>query len=195
MEIAIGIMTILISLGILYFTGIMATLISFAGLFFTYRKIEMSSEHNRLKIEMSREHYRLSVKPILHFEFNKSDVLGTSMGVALHNSGVGPAIITKFKVVLKNENSSETIHDGWTTVFEKSDTHITEIKCKWLVGDFALKDGRIIWLLEFPKENQQPQKVLILAALINRIEIIIEYESIYGEKFTRAWDMPDNFMK
>lgn len=164
--------------------GIMATIISLAALYFVYYQIEMSREHNRL-----------SVRPKLNYDFTDVNILDKPLGIKIKNNGLGPGIITKFKVTLEDRISTENHNLGWLGFLENSKHAHSEVAGYWFnIGD-TIKMGEEIDLISISKEGLTLKRRKDIGVFIDELIVNIEYKSMYGEKFKLNWIKPDNFMK
>lgn len=140
-----------------------------------------------------RQHDRLSVRPWLQFLCNVSDRGNT--GFILINNGVGPSIITEFKVLIDDELLIiEPFKNPWESVI---------LKCKmcgriihnnlptpyWLPAKEKLK----LFVLNYSENEKiteaekinRTENINSFIKNLKRIEVKIKYQSCYAGKIFR----------
>ncbi len=137
----------------------------------------------------TRKHNRLSVKPHLTSFTRRTLDLTVNPGhgkidFSLVNNGLGPAIINDFKVTLDDdaiplENTQRCAElvaqlvSGKMKNFTRSD----------LTGGYAMRkdESKEILVLDLAARTQDEFDKL--SAPLDRLKLIVKYESIYGDKF------------
>jgi len=141
-----------------------------------------------------RKHYRTSLKPILLFISSSSNIPNNDMGVKLKNNGLGPAIITDFKISMDGKNYLKSTSEV-SEFFEKA------IKNKKRLGPIH---GGIAW--KFPRSrvtvgiqeevflfnikffDDEAADLNYFLRFLELLEISIKYESVYGEQFQLIYE-------
>lgn len=139
---------------------------------------------------MTRRHNRLTVKPhlttVMHRHIPPESPSMITVTATLANRGLGPAIIREYEVLI----------DGKP---EKADQHWALFKPMQRVfnGKLVERGTRIGWIRKgavLGKDDKfecatlfldmsDPADLAILEQNINRLQLRIQYESAYGEKF------------
>ncbi|MCW8890813.1 MAG: hypothetical protein OQL20_09170 [Sedimenticola sp.] len=130
-----------------------------------------------------REHNRISVRPHLT-TWNSKDFEKGSYGVYLLNNGIGPALIKKFEIRVDNKvvsgEGTEPIEKALKIVLPNQPY---KSQNAYLAAGFALgaKENICISLVQFLDGFSMGKEEVEHAA--KRTDLIIEYESFYGEKY------------
>jgi hypothetical protein len=136
---------------------------------------------------ISRKHNRLSVKPHIEiargFNFKQQEYF-----VNILNNGIGPALITKIQFFVDghevNVQKSEVFNDIISEIFHlyRYKQHYLIISDSYMMKPNEEKEFMKIELLgsirKFPINNSDE-----IEQINSRINIEINYQSIYGEKF------------
>lgn len=132
----------------------------------------------------NRRHNRLSVKPKLQIVF-RADPQGDAE-IILRNDGLGPASIRNFEVKLDNKLLDKV---SLSAIFEL--VRIMELDSVPFTFDPIVNTTTIragdqanILVFKYDESIDMPSIVRILREHVNRLDLYIEYESMYGEKFT-----------
>ena len=133
------------------------------------------------QVRISREHNRLSVKPHIT-TFSHSQTIGTDayLTIELMNNGLGPAIIKSFqvlfdgKIVSLNDQKKTTQHIK-NQFQQQKGYHIEQLGPGYAM---PANEKRIMLQLKFPGAGGLQDTY---EALLDRHELIIEYETVYGE--------------
>jgi hypothetical protein len=129
-----------------------------------------------------RKHYRLSVTPHLVFG-RKIDVVDThSAWIILENRGIGPAVIKSCEIYVDNKVNQSFDATQWRTVVSEIGLKYDDVKGQDLPTDISITIDEMIELLNVHLAVPLPSEKEILNALL-RLNIIIKYESYYGDKF------------
>jgi len=141
-----------------------------------------------------RRHHRLSVKPYLQinstFDNTTKDGFYT-FRVRLHNYGLGPAIVEKRTVELDGVETTDVHneYEEWVKLSNSVTMANGEVQCsidRYEISD-AIDKGQSITLLSvnFPvKDIAFMQARETAKELSSKINIVIKYQSHYGESFT-----------
>lgn len=130
----------------------------------------------------TRKHNRLSVKPKLQFIF-RADPQGDA-SIILTNDGLGPATIKNFDILL----DGKPVSDSRVMSIASLPDHIG-LKGVPFTFDpilaITLRSGAQLKVIEY-KSSEVPnmrQVVDSLVKYLNRIDLKVEYESMYEERF------------
>lgn len=128
----------------------------------------------------TRVHNRLSVKPQLVFE-RKVDNLPPVAQIILKNNGIGPAIVRAFDVQVDGNKIQPFDASKWETIVNEIGIQYKHFNGQNLECGTIIGIGDINQILNVDTSGSQPVRDVFDALF--RINIIIEYESIYGKKF------------
>ncbi|MEJ2099050.1 MAG: hypothetical protein P8X68_03630 [Desulfobacterales bacterium] len=140
-------------------------------------------------IEM-RRHSRLSVSPlfIIDYSLAKDDQY---VGVVLSNRGLGPGRVLAFSVFVEDEK--EPAGDlGFGGLILAA--HKLNIDKKWLriespkINDPVLVNQNIP-LMSIPRSERTDERIENLKEALDKIEIKVDYESLYHEKDSVTFKM------
>ncbi len=133
------------------------------------------------------KHHQLSLRPILTFnvESKPLESLG-ELGIFLNNDGIGPAIIKKFVIVVNGEKmtTNDSSHGGWIPAKK-----ILFNDCKdkiitgWLSTNLCLTANEKTLILGYHKSDHNDELNEILLEVAKKVDIQVEYESLYGVKY------------
>jgi hypothetical protein len=132
------------------------------------------------QILTTRRHNKLSVKPLLTFDRHYSRSKDVNVGLHVLNCGVGPAIIESTSVVCGPKDMRATTVDELFEILQKYGID-GPVRYYWYSpGDVIPpnKDQHYITLLR--DAGSRPEN---FTKFLDDIEIVIEYSSIYGERF------------
>lgn len=136
----------------------------------------------------NRNHNRLSVRP--HLTFFQS-LVGTDglVGLRLRNHGFGPAIISHMTISIDGGSEVEASAQVWIQAAQ------TLKVGPWLVMtcfdlEEAIGTGEFYNILFIQEAERTQERILQLAAVLKRIEVTVEYKSIYNEKWILSWKWP-----
>lgn len=133
----------------------------------------------------TRKHNRLSVQPRLtsykHLEHDASDEKVTRVIATLSNSGLGPAFIKKFEVLVNHEPFTILEPDDlFRLITQNVSATLLESRAGVLRKEHVLSNGAKADLIDL--------KILNATALtLSELEVFhvrIVYESAYGDSFT-----------
>ncbi len=163
-------------------TAIMSVLIAATALWVSIRSDKRSENKARLSNERSEKHNRLSVKPFLSCVRD----LKVEQGIRLVtlkfvNSGVGPAVITKFILMDGDEIvSCNNSVAGYVFLIEELKPLVLEpdnAKIGLFTGGDVLQAGEehLVWKFKYTPQSGALQ-------FTNRISFLVEYQSIYQDE-------------
>jgi hypothetical protein len=130
---------------------------------------------------VSRNHNRLSVRPHLTL-WRHLDNDNHRYQIDLLNNGIGPAVINSFSVMVDgveiDGKASEKIEKAVKMLFPNC---LYRLESGYVGKNYIMseKESRVIGLLDFFGKQLTPQ---IVHDALNRVDLKIEYESIYGDK-------------
>jgi len=164
--------------------SISTIIISISTIIISKTSLNLSIYHSK-KI---REHYRLSVKPDLCFDNCEQSIDGLTMGVMLKNSGIGPAIITKYKLKWNEEQEYEGLRDIYIFLNSKLGPQ-NKFKINYVVPNppCTIAINGEFWLFGLKDEFKTEENTKLFGNFLYSIDIFLEYESMYGEKFKYSW--------
>ncbi|GGQ30734.1 hypothetical protein [Shewanella litoralis] len=133
----------------------------------------------------TRRHNRLAVKPHLDFSSKYSD--GETFTLWLKNDGIGPAIVKKYELfldgVLQPNEGSKLV----TETLKKLNTPSVSFGGMALNPNSSLAASTKQQILHYDMENYSKSLRKDFESEFKRIEIVIKYESLYGERFTAKY--------
>ncbi len=139
----------------------------------------------------NRRHARLSVRPYLAFERLVSNEV-PQIQILLHNSGTGPAFITSFAVTLDGHPVNNHKSEFWRRLGEQLHIPLIWGGGTYYRGNEAIRAQQTVLLAKFQSTESKRDDAFSNEEAhnqLNRLEIVIGYQSIYGEKFAvRASD-------
>jgi hypothetical protein len=141
---------------------------------------------------MTRRHNRLSVKPHLQLAQHLRGSKGR-LGISLSNAGLGPAIVTNCHVEVdgqlmpSNDGCNgwktaastlelEDIVEGYETIAFDPDPDSDEE-----IPGVVMEAGETKWLLSAPIDEKARAG---LEMALPRVQVVVSYQSMYGEKST-----------
>ncbi|MCP5361020.1 MAG: hypothetical protein H6908_00035 [Hyphomicrobiales bacterium] len=136
-----------------------------------------------VEIHLSQRHNRLSAKPYLTTFSNKgTDKQRKWANVELMNNGTGPAFIKSFKVYHEGNFVCDTDYDEIETFLTQTLPKECNHHFETLGKDYSMpvNEKRNLLMLEFSVDASEHDPKTI----INKFDLVVDYESIYGQKFT-----------
>ena len=132
-----------------------------------------------------RKHNKISFKPHLTTAFHEGHSDGF-FKLDLINNGLGPALITNYEVILDNQvifgKDLEPMYKLVNIIFEGFD-YKKELGYVSAGYSMAAKDQYCLISIQFNERWPNRDKI---EYLIQRIDIKVEYQSFYGEKYTMS---------
>ncbi|MBI5203795.1 MAG: hypothetical protein HZA11_02635 [Nitrospirae bacterium] len=154
-------------------TGIASSIIALCALLFSFWQGHITRKHNRI-----------SVKPHLT-TWEESNPQEGHYKVALHNNGIGPALIKNFTIKVDGEiiegEKTEKIEKALEILFPNlgyTSNH------SWFQEGYAMSANEGKTIVEISFQNPEKVNPSVVKSAIERADVIVEYESMYGEKFT-----------
>ena len=139
----------------------------------------------------SRKHHRISLKPKLVLDTSKGNN-PTNVEVKLVNSGLGPATIKSMKIFLSGQELDGNLEENLKKSIERHIAGLsTQQKSTSVMNPGyvlrASQESQIARVVLAPNEKCSPEE---LVEKLNVIDVVVEYESFYGEP-----DMYDSRIK
>lgn len=132
-----------------------------------------------------RRHDRLSVRPWLCV-YKKKDK-DKETGLRLVNNGIGPAIINSFNVYLDNQLVSKPGSNFWKEIITKFKIDMDKVSFRTFVVPFWLPAREDLPLFALKLEVADSEEGKLFNSIIERIKIVIEYQSCYaGRVFSKG---------
>lgn len=136
---------------------------------------------------LMRKHNRLSLRPHLTFKQMLSEA-NPQFSLELQNNGLGPAIIKRFQVLLDKEQKEHFEALGWLALLD-----LIGLKGR-AVGAFCdseefLAAGQSLQLIKY-ESLPSPMSTRELQQALKRIDVHIEYQSVYGDKYRVRFHVP-----
>ena len=132
------------------------------------------------QILTTRRHNKLSVKPLLAFDRHYSHSRDANLGLHVLNCGVGPAVIESTSVVCGSKDMTATTVDEMFAILRKYEIG-GPVRYYWYApGDVIPANKNQHYITVLPDALSHPEE---FTRFLNDIEIVIEYSSIYGERF------------
>ena len=133
---------------------------------------------------MSRSHNKLCVQPHLALFFDNSSG-GREFHLTLQNNGVGPALISKFCINIDGREIQKVSPEEKLDIVKKK--LFPTFECSLVCCDLGDKDymmsvGEKLTVLRFVFNDSKSPSINNVDDARNRIQIQIDYESIYKEK-------------
>lgn len=130
----------------------------------------------------NRKHNMLSVKPKLQIVFRADPKSGAEIVVT--NDGLGPATITDFKVLLDGELLDESPLQAIFQLVEKMGMDTIPFNLD-PIHSMTIRAGNQLHILKIEKQDGVDLSSIIstLVDYVNRTDLEITYESMYGERF------------
>lgn len=131
---------------------------------------------------VTRSHNKLSVKPYLQ-TWSHTDEANNRYQIDLMNNGIGPAFIKSFAIQVDGQTISgegtEPMNKALKILFPQYSYHSHQA---YVVSGYMMseKESRPLVIIEF-FGNQVP-KLEVVNHATKRTRLIIDYESIYGDK-------------
>lgn len=135
---------------------------------------------------LMRRHNRLSLRPHLAFKQTMSEA-NPQFVLELLNNGVGPAIIKRFQVLLDEKREEHFEAQGWMALLD-----LVGLKGKAICGvieaDEFLAAGQALQIVKY-ESLPSPVGTRELREALRRIEIHVEYQSVYGDRYSTHFDV------
>ena len=126
-----------------------------------------------------RKHNRLSVKPHLNFEIKCLDAGQPRFSIILRNIGLGPAIIKNFSLLVDNKQVCNPNNKERINIFKNLQINVPYHTFRNIENGSGIGPNDVKTIISLNTEESSTTLVLKM----ERIDIHIEYESIYKESF------------
>jgi hypothetical protein len=139
--------------------------------------------------EAQRMHGRLSVKPLLH-TWLEDDAKSRRIVFLLKNNGIGPAIIKRIQFFPKEGVNKKEYRLGTLAHLFDSQIHRFFDRASYralsLASSYALSAGDQLTLFVIDTKLELPENEAerLSAEIIKGLSCFVEYENIYGERFS-----------
>jgi hypothetical protein len=130
----------------------------------------------------ARKHNRLSVRPLLVTEVN-CDPTMRGFGVSVANKGVGPAIVTDFRVLVDGQDETASLPNLWQQALRTLDLNYSFLQHFSLQKGAAISPGECLPLITAEPNEIDEEMRLHMKKLLPRIGCVISYKSVYNESF------------
>ena len=134
----------------------------------------------------SRKHNKLSVRPLLVFIVNYDTTIDTNnrgIGFSVSNKGVGPALISSFRVLVDKKDVTVDAPHPWASALRLADLNYPFVQHFSFDSKTALSPKETFPLLIATPTELTKEHFLHLKKNLPRIGVVIRYRSIYGEDF------------
>lgn len=137
---------------------------------------------------LTRKHNRLSVRP--HLQIHTDIRRGVAAGpntidhytAELRNDGLGPAITIKWRLFLDGKEQINPTAKGIDNIVKALAPNALSVTSYYMGEDHVMRsnDSRILLAVRVPSMN--PEQLKTLEAQLARLDFLIEYTSMYGDK-------------
>lgn len=131
---------------------------------------------------MTRQHNKLSVCPHLSIDYDRRTT--ADIAFILNSSGLGPSKLISYKWIVNNKEFSVRSRQDYQDLFNVlgvSNHHVEFYGPT--IGRFV-EQGFSSFLVKWPNSaNNEVHNIIKQCLESHTVKIVIEYESIYGEKF------------
>jgi len=167
-------------------TSIAGVTIAAVSIVFTKRSSKQQQEYNEKILAQQEDHNMKSVKPLLNI---KEVSFLSEISIRIENVGIGPMIVKRLEIVDENKRKEENIRN--LIRFSMSGTAGGSISSLTWTGVFenrAIEVGESINLITLKRRDEGCKDAFKVARReliedIGYLEIGVEYEDIYGNKF------------
>jgi len=108
----------------------------------------------------------------------------TELGIKLKNVGLGPALISGFSITVDDTTISDTEDGGWQEARRKLKLMDKSFIHGWIGYGAPFASGESSFLLSIKNADLTEARKDELKQAIKRLVIKIEYQSMFGEKWT-----------
>lgn len=161
-------------------TAITTAIMAIVSVVVSFYAIRFSMTFNMQQLAATREHYRLSVMPLLDFSVVVNNKASPA-GIFVTNDGFGPAIVNTFEIYVDGQRiQAVDLDETWKAAIDALNMRGMGVRWSWFEPGQAIRTGRSSHLFGFDNVAGLRKRMLLDAA--SRLEICIEYESIYGDR-------------
>ena len=144
----------------------------------------------RNELRENRNYNKISIRPLLTITQHFGGSQG-KYGIAVKNSGLGPAIINRCEIVIGSNKMKENRSDhGWSAAIEELKLkNKIELNISKVAPNGKIAHGDRLWLLYIADKSINKDNIDELENAIknSQLNIDISYESMFGEKFTEKF--------
>ncbi len=159
----------------------LTTMIAYGAMIATFWQARISINHNKM-----------SVRPYIAFHYYTYPITDIILGI--ENYGLGPGIIKSLSCAIDGEEhpfESETFQ-------EKLRNHCKGKNLKYsymsMSKDTPIAVGQKVNLISISNPDESPEINEDVLALIDKLDFILKYESIYEEKFKETFREEKNIL-
>ena len=131
----------------------------------------------------NHSHNRKSVRPNLKIRYHLGGSKG-KYGISVKNEGLGPALIKHCEIKIGAETMDDVADNGWEKVIEMFNLRDMKPRYETISPAGVIPAGDRIWLLSTTLNEEY---ILRLKEVIRKIDIKINYESMYSEKYEESF--------
>lgn len=152
--------------------AVVATAVSLAAAFFSWKQLEISREHNRLSLQPA-----LQLAPY-------AEGPGGRNGLYLSNEGIGPARLTGFEVRAGQHVFPKLGQDQWKEALAAVGVEPSCFASGWPQPATVLRVGFERELLRLTRAERSDPCYMELIKLIGGqgVDVVIDYESMYEDR-------------
>ena len=137
----------------------------------------------------TRNHNRLSVAPKLVVYSNSTKFLdsvkqGVKPGIFVENHGLGPAIVENVRVYVNGSLKPDDGYNGWKAAIKDLNINYHWVRIYGFSDGDAIREDRQFGILHIVPGLVNSKNLLRFSKAMEQVRVEIDYESIYGEKFT-----------
>lgn len=147
-----------------------------AGPLIAWRAVSISREQNRL----TKRHNRLSVKPHLDFEVSFG-ARKFPFGVTIRNNGLGPAIVTGWKISIDGKEVECRNPPDWKRLMDSLGWFNREFVFNFFERGYAIQRGAGFSFIELDGHSDTRHQQALKTA-VDSLEIEVLYSSMYEEE-------------
>lgn len=136
---------------------------------------------------LMRKHNRLSLRPHLTFKQTMSEA-NPQFSLELLNNGLGPAIIKRFQVLIDGKREEHFEAQGWIALLDLIGLKGRAIGTGCETDEF-LAAGQSLQLIKY-ESSPSPLGTRKLRQALRRIEVHINYQSVYGDRYRVRFHVP-----
>jgi hypothetical protein len=137
---------------------------------------------------LTRKHNRLSVRPHLqtHSDIQRGEAAGPNTidhyATELRNAGLGPAIITKWRLFFDGKEQIAPTAKEIDNIVKGLMPNSLSITTYYMGEEHVMRSGDSQTLLAVKVPSMSPEQLIAFEAQLDRLNIVIEYTSMYGDK-------------
>ena len=101
----------------------------------------------------------------------------------ISNKGIGPAIVREPKLMVNGKHVASDDYGGWGNARRQLGIDASWNHCSGLNG-MAISAGETVPLLAIKQADQTDERRRLLQKAIERLDVIVVYESMYGDRYS-----------